>query len=328
MKPVLLLLLALSLDAASVEQLFAVQSVTVTKERTAPGKTYYGYSAADESRIVAVTPRFGGYVTKLFADTTYVYVKKGAPLVQVYSPEVLQAKEEYRNALAYDKRHGNATMVQSAKNKLELLGVSYDEIDAIAKGRTFENDTRIHAPFTGYIFAKNVKKGSAFKAATQLFEIVNTDTLWIDAAIYQKDIADLNGFESFEIRAEGDTAWHKAKKEILLPKMENAKSTATLRLSINNASHALLPGMYCEVRASKAAVERLIIPRSAAIRKYNRWYVFMEGEYEGEYEPLEVSLRALDDERYEVLSGLEEGDVVVNNALFMIDSDAQINGLY
>ena len=328
MKLALLLLLSLSLDAASVQQHFGVQSVTVTKERTAPSRIYYGYTTADESRTVAVTPRFGGYVTKLFAETTYAYVKKGAPLAKVYSPEVLQAKEEYRNALAYDKRHGNAAMVQSAKSKLTLLGIAKEEINAIAKGRAFKTDTRILAPYAGYIFHKNVKNGTAFKAGTQLFEIVNTDKLWLEAAIYQKEIRELKSYTNFEVRAEGDDTWYKATKELLLPKMEASKSTATLRLSIDNNAQKLLPGMYCELRASKAASERLVIPRSAAIRKHNSWYVFTEGEYEGEYEPLEIELKPLDDARYEVLSGLEEGDVIVNNALFMIDSDAQINGLY
>jgi Cu(I)/Ag(I) efflux system membrane fusion protein len=86
--------------------------------------------------------------------------------------------------------------------------------------------------------------------------------------------------------------------------------------------------MYANVISKDKAKTYLTLPQSAVIRKDNKYYAFMVGEYEGEYEPIEVHVKPLDNKTYIVLDGLGEGDEVVNNALFMMDSDAQINGLY
>ena len=86
--------------------------------------------------------------------------------------------------------------------------------------------------------------------------------------------------------------------------------------------------MYAKVYASADAKSRLVIPRTAAIRKNGTWYAFLATEFKGEYEPIVIEIKPLDSKHYEIIKGLKEGDTLVNNALFMMDSDAQINGVY
>ena len=85
--------------------------------------------------------------------------------------------------------------------------------------------------------------------------------------------------------------------------------------------------MYAKLYASSEPRTRLLLPRTAVIRKNGRWYVFLATAFEGEYEPVEVKVAPADNRRYEVLEGLKEGEEVVNDALFMMDADAQISGL-
>ena len=298
------------------------------KESVVKTQKNYGYVVADERRTYVVMPRFGGYVVKLFADVKYKKVNRGDPLVRVYSPEVLQAKEEYLNTYRYTQKRHNKVMLHSAKEKLLLLGITQKEIKAMIKRGKAEAYTTVTAPASGYIFVKGVEKGSAFSAKSTLFKIVNIDRVWIEAKIYQKEIAALNKYVDFRVRSEDAQQEYQAKRLMLYPALDPKQATATLRLGVDNKEHKLFPGMYMNVTASGSARPYLTLPRSAVIRKNSRWYVFGTGEFEGEYEPKEVHVKPINGDRYAITEGVGAGDEVVSNALFMMDSDAQINGLY
>lgn len=323
-----LMVFTLFAEVLSVEQVFNVKTVAVKKESVSSAQKNYGYVVADETRTYAITPRFGGYVVELFADTRYKKVKKGEPLLRVYSPEVLQAEEEYLNTYRYTQNRPGTAMLQSAREKLVLLGVSDSEIEKIIQNGKAEPYTTIHAPESGYIFEKSVDKGSAFNAKNKLFTLVNLDHVWVEARIYQKEIATLGAFTDYRVTSEADKGVYAAKKIMLYPNLDPKEATATLRLEVENAKNSLFPGMYVSVSAMTSEKTYLTLPRTAVIRKNGTWYVFKIGEYEGEYQPVEVVVTPIGGDRYAVTEGIEDGEVVVNNALFMMDSDAQINGLY
>jgi Cu(I)/Ag(I) efflux system membrane fusion protein len=327
----LALLLPLALFAQekpTVEQLFSVQTVKVKELNTSHAKKNYGYVVADEARIYDVSPRFGGFVEKLYADTIYKYVKKGEPLVTLYSPEVYKAKEDYLNSYNYAKIRNNKGMLASAKRKLELLGVDAREIAAVLKERKISQNTTIYAPISGYIFQKSILKGAAFNAKNRLFEIVNLDRVWVEAKIFEDDVSWIKNANSFAVHFKTTPKVYKTNTKLLYPNLDPKEATLTMRLSLENKDNTLFPGMYASIISKERAKRYLTLPQSAVIRKGGKYYVFVVGEYEGEYEPLEVSVKPLNNQTYIIVDGLSVGDEVVNNALFMMDSDAQINGLY
>jgi Cu(I)/Ag(I) efflux system membrane fusion protein len=325
----LLILLPLFLVAQplSVEQLFNVKTVKVKEENATRQEHFYGYVKADESRRYDVTLRFGGYVETLYADTQYAYVKKGEALAKVYSPEVTRAKEEYRSTLRYHRLHGNDAMLQSALEKLELLDVDAQEIKMAGDEKSDLRYTTICAPVSGYIFAKSINSGSAFSAKSKLFEIVDLSSVWVEARIPEAKLSAAKAAH-FDIRSKALEKSYIATAPLLYPDISTKEALATLRLSVDNPHRALFPGMYVTVTASATPQSVLSLPSTALIRKNGTWYAFAVGEYEGEYEPVEVKVKRLDNDRYAILEGLEAGQEVVNNALFMMDSDAQINALY
>ena len=332
MKPIKLLLFILPLTLlakeATVEQLFSVQSVKVKKESRAYSRKNYGYVKADDARVYEVSPRFGGYVVKLYANKIYKHVKKGEALVTLYSPEVYKAKEDYVNSYKYSKNSKNKGMLRSSKLKLELLGVSQKEIKELQKSKKVSQNTTIYSPINGYIFVKNINNGSAFKAQANLFEIVNLDEVWVEAKIFDVDLKWLKKAKRHMISVKSSKVTYKASSSLLYPNLDPKKATLTLRLRIKNRDNKLFPGMYATILSSAIQRVYLTLPQTAIIRKDGKFYAFIVGEYEGEYEPIEVFVTPLDNNTYIVNSGLNEDDEVVNNALFMMDSDAQINGLY
>lgn len=324
-------LTALLLHAAqtpTVTQLFNVQTVRVEKTAAARTQTNYGYVRAEESRTYDVAPRFGGYVQTLYADTRYRKVAGGDALAEVYSPEVLRAKEDYLTALRFHAKSPNAAMVRSVRDKLVLLGVGGDEIDAVRRTMKADPLTVIRAPAPGWIFTKTVSQGSAFRAGEKLFGIVDLGRVWVEAELYQNELPQLPSLKTFTVKATGVDAGFSATKELLYPNLDPKAATATLRLEVENPGGTLLPGMYATVTASAADAPVLTLPRTAVIRKNGAWYVFRAGDFKGEYEPVKVDVSPLDNTRYQIVSGLGDGDEVVDNALFMMDADAQINGLY
>ena len=325
-----LLGLPLSLFAkeATVEQLFSVQTIKVQKEERSKKGKNYGYVRADESRTYDISPRYGGYVVKLYADEIYKKVKKGDPLVTVYSPEVFKAKDEYLNTYRYTKKRQNKGMLESSKLKLQLLGVSDEEIKEVLKAGKAPANTTIYSPLDGYVFAKGISKGTAFNAKSKLFEIVNLDEVWVEAQLFEEERISLEKTKSYELRFKGIKQTYTTSKKLLYPKLDPKVATLTLRLHVQNEKHDLFPGMYASISSLTQKKEYLTLPATAVLRKDGKYYVFTVGDFKGEYEPVEIIVRPLDAKTYIIESGLNEGDEVVNNALFMMDSDAQINGLY
>lgn len=312
----------------TIEQLFNVKTIKIKRMTMAKEQINYGYIVAEDSRKVDIHAWFSGYVTKLFADTLYKKVEKGDALAYVYSPEVYKSKQDYLHSLEFNEKHPSPQMLQSAKTKLRLLGVSNEEIKRIDNERKVDEFTTIYAPQSGWIFEKNINEGASFNSQKKLFQIVNLEKVWIEVKLYQDEIEKLPLLTHFSVKSKGISKTYTAQKKLLYPKLDPKEATATLRLQLDNEETLLKPGMYAKVYASADAKSRLIIPRTAAIRKNGMWYAFLATEFKGEYEPMVIQIKPIDSKHYEIIKGLKEGDTVVNNALFMMDSDAQINGIY
>lgn len=325
---ILLLLSLLNAREKTLEQHFNVQTTQVKRVSEAKSVKSFGFVKVDESRVYDVSPRFGGFVEVLYADTRYKRVKKGETLAKVYSPEVLQAKDDFLNTINYTKRRENSAMLESAKTKLKLLNIPESEIEEIYKEKKTSFFTTIVSPADGYVFKKSLQNNSAFNAKSTLFQIVNLDKVWIELKIRQNQLSFLKNIKSFTLSTPSLQQTFEAKREILYPELDPKEESFTLRLSVENEHNVLRPGMYVTAKMSADVSSYLTLPSTAIIRKNAKFYVFVAGEYEGEYEPLEIDAELLNANAYIVKSSLEEGDAVVNNALFMMDSDAQLNGLY
>jgi Cu(I)/Ag(I) efflux system membrane fusion protein len=315
-------------NRTTVEQLFNVRTVKVKKLSSAHRQTNYGYIVEDESLRVDVVAWYSGFIDTLYADTLYNVVKKGEALAKVYSPEVYKAKQDYLNSIKFNDKRPSSAMLKSARVKLELLGISPKEIELIKQTLKVDRFTTIHAPASGWIFKKDINRGSSFNTSKRLFEIVSLKRVWMEVKLYQNELEKISQLNNFTVKAKGINKIFEAKKPLLYPMLDPKEATATLRLELDNSEKLLKPGMYAKVSSSAETASRLVIPRTAAMRKNGTWYAFLATEFKGEYEPVQIEVKPLDNTYFELLSGLNEDDSVVNNALFMMDSDAQINGVY
>ena len=312
----------------TITQLFNVRTIQVKKISSAKEQVNYGYIVAQDKLTIDVTARYSGYVELLFADTLYKRVTKGDVLAKVYSPEVYRAKQDYLNSINYNETRPAPAMLQSSKTNLLLLGVSLQEINRIHSQRKADEFTTIYAPLSGWIFEKTINQGSAFNSNKKLFQIINLKHVWVEVRLFQDQLKTLDLLNHFTVRTKGVDTIFQARKDLLYPMVEPKEATATLRLSLENPGEHFKPGMYVKIHASTEEKSRLVIPRTAVIRKNGIWYAFLATQFKGEYEPVEIEIKPLDQKQYEVIKGLHADDILVNNALFMMDSDAQINSIY
>ncbi|HEX6987127.1 MAG TPA: efflux RND transporter periplasmic adaptor subunit, partial [Planctomycetaceae bacterium] len=200
-----------------------------------------------------VTTRAGGYVEKLYVDRTFQTVAKGDPLAEVYSPALYQAAQEL---VLLRGGRSLENLVASAREKLRLLGVGEEEIDEIWK--TGKTDARLvlRSPRRGHVIRKNVVEGSRIEEGQTLFELAELSTVWVEADVYEKDLALLREGQEVEATVEAFPGRvFTGRVALIHPHLERATRTNRVRFELANPGHDLRPGMYATVRLTTPIAE-------------------------------------------------------------------------
>lgn len=311
-------------EPLSVEQLFNVKTIKVKKVSNAHKKEFYGYTKVNESKVKDVTLRYDAFITELFTNQSFLKIKKGDVVAKVYSPEVYTAQQELLNAL----RIKNKGIIKSLKEKLLLLGVRQKTIDTVIRTKKTYENIYVDAKVSGTVTQKLVNEGAFVKKGMKLFEVTDYSSLWLIVSVYEKDLAFIKRAKGAEISFDLNSKKYQGKIDYIYPRIDTKSKTVNVRIVMDNKSGDVYENAFAKVRFLQEKREYLSLPASAVITKGKQHIIFAAGEYEGEYEPKVIEAKRLGDGTFEILSGLKENDTVVNNALFMLDSDAQINGLY
>ena len=318
-RTLLALLVAFSVmdaEILQVKQLFNFKTVPVRKEVRAVSHTYYARTAVDERRVRTVSLRFSGFVSRLYADSRYRFVHQGEPLFRIYSDAVSDAVEELRLGRRFSKETR-----RNAFLKLKLLGVSY-----LAKGGMDGNYTfDFRSPFSGYIIEKKIDEGSFVPKGKTVLKIADFSELWVIADIYQKDRRVIRPGMDAQIEVEGFGRF-KGRVDMLYPTVDPKTQTIPLRIVLQNDA-GLFPGLFAKVTLFEKAKTRLVLPRTAVLKKDTKQYVFIP-QPDGTFLPRAITAKRIDAQRYEIVSGLSEGEKVADKVLFLLDSDALTNALY
>ncbi|WP_174259197.1 efflux RND transporter periplasmic adaptor subunit [Myxococcus xanthus] len=277
----------------------------------------------DEKSLVDVTLKLDGYIHELRVNATAEPVKKGDVLFTLYSPELYAAQQEYLLA-RQSQSAANASLVGAARKRLELWGLSAAQIERVAqRGQPVENMPFL-APASGYVMEKNVVEGAAVKAGERLFRIAPLAKVWVEADVYEQDLARVKPGQPVEVTL----PYLPGKKYAghvgyVYPSLQGATRTGRIRIELPNPELELKPDMYADVRFVLQGGARLQIPDSAVIYTGPRRLVFVDlGE--GRLRPQEVKLGIRGEGTYEVLEGLSPGDVVVTSGNFLIAAESRI----
>lgn len=313
-----------SLDAKiiEVEQLFNKTTTKVKKEELSKEKSFYGKVVIDESEIVDVVTRFDGYVTKLNVSKSFSHVKKNQSLFKVYSDEISSIQKELKIA-----RTINKSLYESTLEKLRTFDISKKEIQRIKRSKSINDGINIYSPTNGIVLKKNINEKGTIKKGNLLYQIANIQKLWFIAKVYQKDLAFIKKGLNAKVLIDGLSKPVLTKVDFIYPILDEKTKTIDVRFILDNKNLDIYPNMFANVKIKSVSKTMLTLPKTAVLTKGSTYYVFKPISKK-EFEPIKVEVKRISSSKYEILDGLEENDEVINNALFLLDSDAVTNALY
>lgn len=296
----------------------------------------------DERSVVAVAPRFEGWIERLYVSAVGDPVRKGQPLFTVYSPELQSAGEELRIAEKL-QRDAAATDPAAAASAARLADATRErlknwEVTApgaaqrttpppAGAGAPSQASTRhtFHAPADGIVLEKNAVQGARFMPGEAIYRIADLSRVWVIADLYEQDLARVAVGQPASVSLDAFPGRRfDAKVAYLYPTLNAATRSTPVRLELDNRERLLRPGMFAHVElAAGPAAPRVTVPASAVIDDGHRQVVLIALD-EGRYKPQPVKLGARGQDYVEVTEGVQAGERVVVSANFLIDSESQL----
>jgi|TARA_R110002110_G_C13470277_1_gene720498 Cu(I)/Ag(I) efflux system membrane fusion protein len=289
----------------------------------------------DEERMVNLHPKVEGWVDEIYVDKTGQQVKEDTILLSIYSPILVTAQQEYLLALNNlknlkgstfsDVRRGAEQLVESSRQRLELLDVPEHQIQELEQSRKVKKNLHIHSPFAGTVVNIGAREGQYVTPKTELYMIVDLSQVWVYADIYEYEIPWVKVGDEVDMTltsVPGKT--FKGKVVYIYPYAEAKTRTTKVRIVFENKDNILRPNMFADVAVKAQSMNNVIvIPSEAVVRSGKKEQVFIVRE-PGKYEPRVVKLGIESNGEVAVLSGLQPGEEIVTSAQFLVDSESKL----
>jgi len=324
------------------QQLIGVKTVKVSLKPIQKVIRTVGRIEADERKLATINTKVEGWIEKLHVDYTGRYVKKGEPLVEIYSPELLATQQEFLGILKWakqpDKKKKDDTLslmlakdadaaLDAARQRLRLWDISEEQIKQIQQSGKPVRTLTLYSPVSGFVTQKMAVQGMKVMPGEKLFDIADLSTLWIIADIYEYEMSFVKVGQPAKITLSYFPGKELSSKiDYIYPTISADTRTAKIRLTIPNPGGQLKPQMFTNVEIRISLGQKLVIPESAVIDTGTSQVVYVD-KGEGAFEPREVELGLRADGLVEVLRGIKAGEKVASSANFLIDSEAQLKGI-
>jgi Cu(I)/Ag(I) efflux system membrane fusion protein len=307
----------------------------------------------DERRLSTINTKFEGWIEKLYVDYSGKYVKKGEPLADIYSPELLATQREFLNVLKWANRRNTPStapsgsnydiaggaavsdmlakdadvLVEAAEQRLRLWDISDSLIRRIEESGKPVRALTLYSPASGYVIQKTALQGMKVTAGEKLFDLADLSMVWIIADVYESELALVKPGE----RATISLSYFPGREfpsriDYIYPYVSGQTRTVKVRFEMPNYEGRLKPLMYTNVEVKIGLGKKLSIPDDAVLDTGTRQIVYVD-RGEGNFEPREVLLGVRAGGLREVLKGLKAGEKVASSATFLIDSEAQMKNV-
>jgi RND family efflux transporter MFP subunit len=315
-------------------QLIGLKFATVVRKDVSDLLETTGNIEADERLQGYVQTRFAGWIERVFANSTYQYVRRGQPLFTIYSPDLVSTENEYLLALEARKRVKDSSvadvatdassLVDSAAERLKLWGVSPREIARLERERSARRVVEIDSPMSGYIIERNALPNMYVQPDTRLFTITDLSKVWIYAAVFQDELGKVRLGDPATVTVDAYPGMHfDGHVDFIWPQIDLTTRTAKVRCEFDNPTGKLFPGMFAQVALDLPMGEQTVIPDTAALRTGTHNVAFID-RGDGYLTLAEIELGAHVGDEFIVLKGLAPGQQIVASANFLIDSESQL----
>ena len=339
------------------QQRIGVKTVAVAVKPIQKTIRTVGRIEIDERRQATVNTKIEGWIEKLYVDYTGRYVKKGEPLAEIFSPELLATQQEFINTKKWAGKQAIPTTqaghnhsakadtpepvsvmkqmlerdamvtLEAARQRLRLWDISEKQIKKIEETGQPVRTLTLFSPVSGYITQKMVVQGMKVMPGEKLFDIADFSQVWIVADIYEYELSAVRVGQPVKITLSyfPGREWT-SRIDYIYPVFSAETRTAKVRLTLPNPGGQLKPQMFTNVVIRIDMGNKLMIPDSAVIDTGRGKVVYVD-RGNGYFEPREIQTGLNADGAVEVLRGLKAGEKVASSANFLIDSEAQLKGI-
>jgi Cu(I)/Ag(I) efflux system membrane fusion protein len=281
----------------------------------------------------AFVARVDGYVQDLFVPSAGQVVEKDAPLMSIYSPDLLTTSRELVMLLRMrdeakfkEARVTPERLIASAESRLRQWNITDEQIAELERKREPTEALTLRSPFRGVVQEVPAHQGVNVKVGDHLIDIADLSLVWIWAEFYESELSMLQTGQTVTVTTNAyPNDRFDGKVAVINPFLEQVKRTTKVRIDIPNPDFKLRPGMYANVELGMDMGEGLTVPASAVMPTGSREIAFVD-KGGGKLEPRVVQLGAQIGDHYEVKSGLAEGERVVASANFLIDAESKVQG--
>lgn len=278
-----------------------------------------GYVQFDRSQLIHVHSRVSGWIEKLYVEAEGDYIERGKRLFDLYSPELLNAQEEY--LLALDR--GNRKLIEAAESRLKALQIPNFVIKGIKKDRKVRQTVPVYAQKSGIVGDLKISNGFYIKPDITLLSISNLDKIWVEAEVFERQLQMVSSGDNAIVTSEAfpSKSWTGV-VDYIYPVLDPKTRTLKVRIKLDNVDQLLKPNMYMQVSFKhEIKEEMLLLPRQAVIRTGSSDRVVL-ALGEGRFKSVNIQTGRYSENNVEVLSGVIDGDRVVVSAQFLIDSES------
>jgi len=280
-----------------------------------------GYVQFDEDTLHHVHTRVDGWIEKLATKATGDPVEKGQLLFELYSPTLVNAKQEFLAAL----RSNNTVLLQASRERLAALGVTESQIARLEKDRTAGQRVRVYAEADGVVAHLAVREGIFVTPANEVMSIAELDKVWVLAEVFEREAAWVRPGQMAMVELDylPGKMWH-GTVDYVYPELDPKTRTLTVRIRFDNEDEMLRPNMFARVTIHGADTGPVVhVPREAVIRGGTIDRVVL-ALGEGRFRSLPVTLGIESHDRVAIRSGLKAGEEIVVSGQFLIDSESNI----
>jgi Cu(I)/Ag(I) efflux system membrane fusion protein len=312
--------------SSQVQQNLGIRTAQVTRgtlDQVITATATVGY---DERDVVLVPARANGFIERLRVRATLDPVHKGQPLADLYVPDWVAAQEEYL-AVKGLKSAGAADLLEGARQRMRLAGMTDDLIQTFETGGKVQSHFTVIAPITGVISELNAREGMTVMSGAPLFRVNGLATVWINAEVPESLGGQLRSGDAVKAQTPAlPGVVFDGKVATVLPHVDLATRTRTARIQLANPQMQLVPGMFVTVHFAPRTLQGvLLVPSEAVIETGTRRVVIL-AEGAGRFRPVNVETGSEGDGHTEIRSGLTAGQPVVVSGQFLLDSEASLKG--
>ena len=316
------------------ERALGVVYTTVRRDTLTKEVRTVGEIMPAEPLIADVTPKIEGFVERLLVNTTGESVRRGQPVLAIYSPALVAAQEDLLTAKRLSTRVDSSApeawrsaqeTLAAARRRLAYWDITADQIARLERTGEVSKTLTLVSPVNGIVLDKDVLEGQRVMPGQRLYRIADLSQVWVEGEVFEQDLHLIHKGARAHIEVAAYPGEHvMGRVSFVYPTVNVQSRTNRVRVTVPNRDLRLKPGMFATIYFdAQIGQDILAVPMEAVIVTGERNLVFVR-DSTGTLLPRQVVLGTRAGDRVQVLSGLQEGETIVSSANFLVDAESRL----